>query len=208
MNWGLQMRWLMALLMWPCVVQADVITDISTAATQAFARMPEVKIVDQIAGECGADDAVDPRVAYCTTGNIILVATTARDLPQTAYLLGHAFGHAVQVQHGIADLALREIRNRPADEVMLRGLVERQVDCIAGFLVHRAGLPELDLTDLFDDDPLTNPHWGRDPLRIGPVAVVALDARAQWFARGQQGDIAACAPGEFTGLGLVRALQN
>ena len=202
------MRWLMALLVWPCVAQADAITDMTSAATQAFARMPDVVIVDQIAGQCGADVAVDGRVAYCTTDNQILVAEAARDLPQTPYLLGHAFGHAVQVQHGIADIALREIRNRPTDEVMLRGLVERQVDCIAGFLVQRAGLSALDILTLFQNDPLSSPHWGRDPLRIGPVVAVPLDARAQWFARGQKGDIAACAPGEFTGRGLVRALQN
>lgn len=208
MNWGSQMRWLIALLIWPCVAQADAVTDVASAAAQAFARMPQVVFVDQIAGQCGANAAVDSRVAYCTTGNQILVAKAARDLPQAPYLLGHAFGHAVQVQHGIADLALLEIRNRPADEVMLRGLVERQVDCIAGFLVHRAGVPELDLATLFQDDPLGSPHWGRDPLRIGPVVAVPLDARAQWFARGQNGDIALCAPGEFTGRGLVRALQN
>jgi hypothetical protein len=114
----------------------------------------------------------------------------------------------VQVQHGVADLALREIRNRPDEEVMLRGLVERQVDCIAGFLFQRAGLSEIALLGPSGDDPLNSPHWGRDPLRIGPVVMVAVPARLQWFGVGLGGDIAACAPGEFTGLGLVRALQN
>jgi hypothetical protein len=42
---------------------ADVVTDITAAATDAFARMPQVVIVDQIAGQCGADEAVDARVA-------------------------------------------------------------------------------------------------------------------------------------------------
>jgi predicted metalloprotease len=202
------MRWFIAILVWPGLGHADALVDLPDAATQAFARMPQVMVVDQIAGRCGADAAVDPRVAYCTTENRILVARDVIDLPQTLYLLGHAYGHAVQVQHGVADIALREIRNRPDEEVMLRGLVERQVDCIAGFLVQRAGLEAPDLTSLFDADPLDQPHWGRDPLRIGPHLHVDLTARAAWFEVGAKGDIAACAPGEFTGLGLVRALQD
>ena len=202
------MRWLVAVLVSAGAADADVIADISGAASGAFARMPPVIVVDQITDQCGADAAVDTRVAYCTTGNQILVAKAAHALPQTAFLLGHAFGHAVQVQHGVADFALREIRRRPDEEVMLRGLVERQVDCIAGFLINRAGLPVMDLTALFGNDPLGSPHWGRDPLRMGPVVDVPLAARADWFARGQDGDIAACAPGEFTGVGLVRSLKD
>ncbi len=202
------MRWLIAVLITSSMAHADIAADMSDAASNAFARMPQIVIVDQIAGQCGADAKVDSRVAYCTTANQILLAQSARDLPETPYLLGHAFGHAVQVQHGVADIALREIRNRPDEEQMLRGLVERQVDCIAGFLVQRAGLPQMDLADMFQDDPLNRAHWGRDPLRIGPVIGVTLTARAEWFARGQDGDIGACAPGEFTGRGLVHALKN
>jgi hypothetical protein len=202
------MRCLMAFLVLSGAAHADVVTGITAAATDAFARMPQVVIVDQIAEHCGADQAVDAGVAYCTTGNRILVAVDTRDLPQTAYLLGHAFGHAVQVQHGVADFALQEIRKRPNEEVMLRGLVEREVDCIAGFLVQRAGLPAMDLTVLFQNDPLGSPHWGRDPLRVGPVIAVPLAARADWFARGQEGDVGDCAPSEFTGLGVVKALKD
>ena len=202
------MRWWVAILVWAGAAEADVIAVMSGAASRSFARMPQGVIVDQIAGQCGAGAAVDPRVAYCTTGNQILVAKAAYDLPQTAFLLGHAYGHAVQVQHGVADFALREIRRRPDEEVMLRGLVERQVDCIAGFLINRAGLPAMDLAALFRNEPLGSPHWVRDPFRVGPVVDVPVDARAEWFARGQDGYIAVCAPGEFTGLGLVRALKD
>jgi predicted metalloprotease len=202
------MRLMMMFLAWPCVTQADPLMDLPDAASQAFARMPQVVIVDQIAGNCGADQAVDDHVAYCTTSNQILVAKDTSDMPHTPYLLAHAFGHAVQVQHGVADFALREIRKRPAEEIALRGLVERQVDCIAGFLFQRAGLSRIELSGPSGEDPLNAPHWGRDPLRIGPIVTVALPARLQWFGIGLGGDIAACAPGEFTGLGLVRALQD
>jgi len=187
---------------------ADPVSQIADAADAAFARMPDVQVVDAISGNCGATDAVDPRVAYCTTRNTVFVSADAYDQPAAPYLVAHAFGHAVQVQHGIADLALREIRNRPEEESMLRGLVERQVDCIAGYLVQRAGVVAPDLTDLFDSDPLTSPHWGRDPLSIGPVVDVNVTDRQTWFAIGAQGNVAACAPGEFTGLGLVRAVRE
>ena len=202
------MRWVILLICLGQAAQADPIAAMSDAATKAFSRMPDVVIVPQIAGNCGATPAVDQRVAYCTTSNEILVSAAAQTLPELTYLLGHAFGHAVQVQHGVADIALRDIRNRPEDETMLRGLVERQVDCIAGFLTARAGLAPNDLTDFFVADPMTQPHWGRSPLRIGPVVDVPLSARADWFGIGQQGDIGACAPGEFTGRGLVRALRD
>jgi hypothetical protein len=201
------MRWIWIILLWASSAQAS-ISDIAAAAQQAFARMPDVRIVAQIAGTCGASAAVDPRVAYCTTQNVILVAEQVVDQPQTLFLVGHAYGHAVQVQHGVADVALRAIRNRPDDEIALRGMVERQVDCIAGYLVAHAGVPVLALAQMFPRDPLTNPHWGRDPLRVGPVVDVPLAARREWFNVGQAGDIAACAPGEFTARLLIRALRD
>ena len=60
------------------MAQAAPVDAVAQAAKDAFARMPEVIVVDRIAGECGATDAVDPRVAYCTTANQILVAKAAR----------------------------------------------------------------------------------------------------------------------------------
>jgi predicted metalloprotease len=128
-------------------------------------------------------------------------------LPEAAYLAAHAYGHAVQVQHGVADFALGQIRNRRNEEAMLRGLVARQVDCIAGFLVARAGLPNASLTDWFEDKPFAGVHWGRDPLRIGPVVSIGLASRDDWFQRGQGGDLAVCGPGEFTADLLIDALR-
>ncbi len=186
---------------------ADSVTNLSVVADAAFDRMPTVQRVDQMAGQCGADSSVDPRVTYCTTANRILVADGFWNTPQAPYLVAHAYGHAVQVQHGVADFALREIRNRRSEETMLRGLVERQVDCIAGFLLARAALEDVGPSILFADDPLDGIHWGRNPLRLGPQISVDLAVRAEWVAIGQAGDLAACGPGEFTADLLLDALR-
>lgn len=188
-------------------VAADPVADVVAAAGAAFDRMPALVRVDAIAGRCGADDSVNSSVAYCTSANTVFLAEAAIDAPQTAYLVAHAFGHAVQVQHGIADLALAQIRSRPFDEPLLRGLVERQVDCIAGFLMARAGQMPTRLTDWLSDDPLAGPHWGRDPLRVGPSLRLDLAARDEWVQRGQGGDLAACAPEGFGSDLLLKALK-
>ncbi len=201
------MRWLFVFLAWVPFASADPVADIENAATAAFASMPSVQTLPEIASRCGVDETVNDQIAYCTSQNVIFLTQAARSLPEAAYLVAHAYGHAVQVRHGVADFALGQIRSRPDEETMLRGLVERQVDCIAGFLMHKADLPPAALTDWFTDDPFADIHWGRDPLRIGPQISIALDARNTWFQIGQGGDLAACAPGEFTSDLLVAALR-
>lgn len=201
------MRLILAFMMMAQTAVADPVTDLSVAANDAFDLMPSVQRVDQMAGQCGADGGVDARVTYCTTANRILVADGFWGTPQAPYLVAHAYGHAVQVQHGVADFALREIRSRRSEEAMLRGLVERQVDCIAGFLLARAGLGDVAPIALFAGDPLDGVHWGRNPLRLGPQVSVDLAARAEWVAIGQAGNLAVCAPGEFTADLLFDALR-
>ena len=201
------LRWVMAVIFLGQAAAADPVAQVETAAQAAFDRMPSVRRVDPIAGRCGADDSVNAVVAYCTTTNQILLARGAVASPPPPYMLAHVYGHAVQVQHGVADFALGQIRQRRAEEAMLRGLVTRQVDCIAGFLLARAGLPALDLQDAFADEPFTDSHWGRDPLRVGPEVSIGIAARAEWLLRGQQGDLAVCGPGEFTADLLVEALN-
>ncbi|EBA10996.1 hypothetical protein RCCS2_00904 [Roseobacter sp. CCS2] len=201
------LKWVMACVFAGQIVSADPVDQVTLAAQSAFDGLPQVRLVDQISGQCGADETVNQTVAYCTTRNQIFLTGPAVDDPQTLYMLAHAFGHAVQVRHGVADFALGQIRRRRAEEAMLRGLVTRQVECIAGFIMSRAGLPHTDLTDLFTDEPFTGSHWGRDPLHIGPKVSIGLAARAEWFAIGQQGDLAACAPGEFTSDLLMDALN-
>ncbi|MEO1641513.1 MAG: hypothetical protein AAFU41_19965 [Pseudomonadota bacterium] len=181
---------------------------IAETARASFAQMPMVREVDQIAGNCGADDTVNPVAAYCTTSNEILLARDSADSPEATYVVAHLFGHAVQVRHGVADFALSQIRARRSEEQMLRGLVERQVDCIAGFLLQRAGVPQPDLTTWYDVDPLEGPHWGRNPLARGPVVNVPVAERNAWLAIGYGGDLSACAPGEFGSDLLVAALRS
>ena len=198
---------LFAAIVYGSAVQADAVDDVEKAAMASFESMPRVQTVSEMPGQCGADANVNRYVAYCTSPNIILVTGEARVLPETAYLVAHAYGHAVQVRHGVADFALSQIRSRRGEEQMLRGLVERQVDCIAGFLVSRSGVHSEDISELFDEDPLDDVHWGRNPLRIGPSISVELAERERWFQIGLNGDLSACAPGEFTSDLLLRALR-
>ncbi|WP_342071103.1 hypothetical protein [Yoonia algicola] len=201
------LKWVVTVMFLGQAASADPASQVAAAAQAAFDRMPVIVRVDQITGRCGADDSVNAVVAYCTTTNQILLARDAVGAPQTPYMLAHVYGHAVQVQHGVADFALGQIRQRRAEEEMLRGLVTKQVECIAGFLLARAGLPAIDLRDVFADEPFTDSHWGRDPLRVGPKVSIGIAARAEWLARGEQGDLAACGPGEFTADLLIDALN-
>ena len=181
---------------------------IENTASTAFAKMPLVRVVQTISGACGADQSVSTTVAYCTSANEILLAANQIGLPQMPYLVAHAYGHAVQVQHGVADVALREITARRAQEVALRGLVDRQVDCIAGFLYDLAGFAPASLTQWFTDDPFASVHWGRNPLHAGPVMPVPLADRDIWFRRGQGGDLANCGVGEFGSDLLIAAYRG
>lgn len=199
---------IVGLMLWALPVWAAPIDDVAIAAGMAFDQMPGLQRVPRIAGHCGSDDSVNGHVAYCTSDNVIYVTDTAADLPQGAYLVAHAYGHAVQVRHGVADVALAQIRARRAEEPVLRNAVERQVDCIAGFLVARAGLAPARLSDWMTDDPFAGAHWGRNPLRIGPAVSVDLDARDDWFGRGQGGDLTACATAEFGADLLIAALRR
>ncbi len=198
------MRLVFALMLWSGAAVADPVADVAAAAAAAFDEMPRVQRVDQIAGRCGADATVNDQVAYCTTRNVIFLVSDGSVAP---YLVAHAYGHAVQVRHGVADFALAQIRARRSEEAMLRGLVARQVDCVAGFLMVQAGLPQASLMDWFEAEPFTGVHWGRHPLRVGPVVSIGLVERDAWFQIGQAGDLAACAPGEFTADLLVVALR-
>ena len=198
----------LALLLAPFRLSAEPVDMVADAAAAAFDRMPQLEVVAAMDGTCGADRTVHPDVAYCTTRNVVFVAREAAARQATAYLVAHAYGHAVQVRHGVADVALREIRARPEDETLLRGWVERQVDCIAGFVLSRAGLPLPDLVATYAADPLDRPHWGRSPLANGPHLPVPVTERADWLASGYQDGLAACAVGEFDADLLIAARKD
>ncbi|MEJ6398216.1 neutral zinc metallopeptidase [Yoonia sp. 208BN28-4] len=168
------------------------------AARASYDTMPNVQLVAQIAGNCGANADVNDDVAYCTSNNTIYLTRDAAGKPYGFYLIAHGLGHAVQVQHGMADFALSQVRSRPQDEAALRGMVERQVDCLAGFLMARAGMQQGSPAQWFDADPFADAHWGRNPLSVGPVISIDLAARDEWFNVGQRASTpAACAVGEL-----------
>jgi hypothetical protein len=186
--------------------QAVADTDaIERAVSQNFDDMPRVERVSSVAEVCGAAGRANADVVFCTSENVVYLRKAA---PQAAYKLAHVMGHAVQVRHGIADIALREIRKRPEEESALRALVTRQVECTAGFLTARAGLPELDFA-VFEVEPFTGSHWGRNPLRIGPKVSIGLAARAEWFGIGYAGEnLAVCAVGEMGADLLLEAYRG
>lgn len=188
--------------------QADAADQVIDAARASFDQMPSLERVDQIRGNCGADDAVNPYVAYCTSSNAVLLRA---DTPSTqaAYFVAHSLGHAVQVKHGVADIALKEITRRRAEEPKLRGYVEGQVDCIAGFLMARAGLAAPSVNTMFTTSPLQDVHWGRNPLTVGPVVQISMAQRTQWVTRGfEAATLAQCAVGEFGAELLLRAYKG
>lgn len=168
-----------------CLAGPAVAQDIAATAHQLYAQMPNVVVVDAIAGNCGASAEVNPRVAYCTTQNRIFVAEGVLDDPSIHYEIAHQFGHAIFVRHGLADVALAAIRANRSQEAFLRGQVSRQIDCLAGVLYVRSGLAAASLLDWFPEEPFTGKHWGRDPLRVGPTASIGLAARDEWFLKGQ-----------------------
>lgn len=187
---------------------AATLDDIINAANASFDRMPQLAVVDRIAGYCGADAAVNPVVAYCTSENVVRVAASAVAEPQTAYLLAHVLGHAAQVQHGVADVALATITANREQEDVLRADVTRQVDCIAGTIYARAGGDTVSLATWFSSEPLTDSHWGRNPLTIGPKVSIGLAERDRWFQRGQASGLAACATPNFNADLLIAADQG
>lgn len=175
------------------------------AAHTSFADMPRVEVVETIAGRCGADHTVNPVVAYCASTNTVYAAGASLFEPDMPYQLGHVLGHAAQIRHGVADVALAAIRADRAAEPTLRKHVTQQVDCLAGVFYARAGLPRASLLDWYDTEPFTGAHWGRNPLTVGPKVSIGLAQRDQWFQRGQSGKVADCTVAVFGADLLIAA---
>lgn len=184
---------------------ADPGRDRLVAATEAtFPRVPDTQVLSDITGVCGGGVTAD--AVYCTSENRIYLSPLSGS--RGIYVLAHLYGHGVQVRYGVADLALNAIRAAPEREADLRGMVTRQVECLAGVLVARAGLPVPRLDELFRAEPMTDAHWGRRPVRAGPEVSIGLGARAEWFARGAEvGSAVACTVGEMS-AGLIAEAEG
>ncbi len=174
---------------------AGPVNQVIAAANARFAEMPQLRVAPATTGFCGADGRVNEFAVYCTSQNIILVSAPALLRDDVSYLVAHLLGHAAQVRHGIADVALRAIRKQPEQEAVLRSTVAAQVDCLAGYFHAQAGL-EIDAETLdlwFEQEVFAGIHWGRDPLRTGPAVSVGAQARADNFAAGwSQNDLEVC----------------
>lgn len=178
------------------------------AVTQSlFDRMPLVEVVQDLGDACGAGGNSNPNIGYCSTSNTIFVTARFEARASASYEMAHILGHAIQVRHGVADVALRAIRSRRDEEAALRGMVTRQVDCVAGVLMARAGVARFDLRSL-GAEPFTDAHWGRDPLNGGPRVSIGSEARADWYDIGFDAqDFAACSVGEMS-ADLIVAAQH
>ena len=199
------MKWITVSLLLAQPALADPMA-VHQTADAIFDRMPNVRSVDTIGDHCGAGRRTNPRIGYCTSENTIYVSTNFAARPTAAYEMAHVLGHAIQVQHGVADVAFQAIRSRRSEEGALRGMVTRQVECVAGVLVARTGLAPIDLTSHFNEEPFTDPHWGRRPLSGGPRVTIGIEARADWFTTGYDAaDFAACSVGEMSSELIVQA---
>lgn len=194
---------LLALL--PQLASADPVQQVAEAAHAHFADLPQVQMVAAIPGQCGADEHVNSAAVYCTSDNTIYLAGRDAAAP---YRVAHLMGHAIQVRHGIADVALRRIRANRDSEPQLRRDVTRMVECLAGVIIARADLPTPDLAQLFESEPFSGSHWGRAPLTIGPQVSIGLNERALWLAKGAAaGTPAGCDTASFPADLAVQAFR-
>ena len=203
------MKWILALAVMASPAAADPFAVVD-AARAMFDRVPQVQVIDP-EGEppCGAGDETNEAAFYCTSDKTIYHVADFASTPQAGYEMAHLLGHAMQVEHGVADVALREISRRRDEEEALRGMVTRQVECVAGVFVARAELDPVDLAQLFEDEPFTHSHWGRSPVNEGPRVSIGLAARQEWFDIGYGArDVAACSVGEMVADLLVAAQKS
>ncbi|SMY07360.1 hypothetical protein [Flavimaricola marinus] len=159
-------------------------------ATTSFPALPEVRHVPSTIDLCGGE--LDAPGLYCTSEGAIYLAETPH-AEQQLFALAHLYGHGIQVQYGLADIALARILADRSQENEVRRKVTSQVECMAGVLLARAGVQMPPLTELFDEEPMTDAHWGRSPVRRGPAVSIGLALRAEWFGAGYSaGEPSAC----------------
>ena len=201
------MKKLILLLLLANPANADFMNVYDTANT-LFDRMPDLEISDDLNASCRGGGNTNDHIIYCTTGNTIFISQAFTQRPQGTYEIAHILGHAIQVRHGVADVAFNAIRTRRAEEAELRGMVTRQVECVAGVLMAQAGEQEAGPAQLFNREPFTGAHWGRNPINSGPRVSIGMLARQEWYNIGYSSrDFSNCTVGEMSSELIVNALR-
>lgn len=183
--------------------------NVYTTANALFDRLPALEVAEDFNAACGGGRNTNEHIYYCTTHNTIFVSEAFPLRPQGTYEIAHVLGHAIQVRHGVADVALNAIRNRRDEEDALRGMVTRQVECVAGVLMAQAGEHEAGPGRMFSREPFTAAHWGRSPVNTGPRVSIGMLARQDWYTIGYASrDFASCSVGEMSSDLIVEALRD
>lgn len=186
---------LIALIAMPAGAAPYVLLD---GARDVFPDQPRIVKFSAADTPCGFTNQSHPQIGYCASQRVLYLRDDVASSPSAAYEVAHVMGHYYQIRYGVADVALRTIRARRDDEDALRGMVTRQVECLAGVVMAAAELPFVPLDVLFDDEPFTGSHWG-GRMGTGPRVSIGLDARAEWYETGYRaGDVAACSVGEMS----------
>ena len=173
-----------------------------------FGETPRVEQFAKGETPCGMGRQSNPHVGYCASDRTLYLVDDIQTHPEATYEVAHVLGHYLQIRYGVADIALREISARRDEEDALRSMVTRQVECLAGVMMAMADQPFVDLRDMFEDEHMTDAHWGRAPINSGPRVSIGRDARAQWYRRGYDtANVAACTVEEMSADLLVRALR-
>ena len=163
----------------------------------SFPQAPPLVISNDIAAECGGG-AVAMGV-YCPSERTVYLDARFEGNAASPYVVAHLYGHALQVTYGVADIALAAIRADRPREAELRAMVTQQVECLAGVLIARADIALPPLTALYQSEPMTDAHWGANPVRNGPRVSIGLASRAEAFAAGRRhADPARCTVGEMS----------
>lgn len=163
----------------------------------SFPQAPPLVISGDVAAECGG--GATAMGVYCPSEGVVYLDARFVENTASPYVVAHLYGHALQVTYGVADIALAAIRADRSREAELRSMVTQQVECLAGVLIARSdiGLPPLDA--LYQSEPMTDAHWGANPVRNGPRVSIGLAARAAAFAEGRRhADPARCTVGEMS----------
>ncbi len=184
---------------------ARMIRDAVNQANRDFKNLPQVRLSIDVTAICSGDDQTNRLMRYCTSQNTIFVSSFLNGRVESrdaaGYMIAHMLGHGVQVRNGVADKALAMIRADPDNVAELRGMVERQVECIAGVIYARAGYdPAMRLRDINGgQEVFADKHWGRNPLTAAQIVRIGPEASERWFETGRDaGDYSVCSVGKIT----------